>query len=585
MLRLLRIRNLALIRELEVEFGRGLNLLTGETGSGKSILVDALGLALGARASQEMIRTDCDSAVLEGMFEVGASSPAATLLAEAGFAPEDAGASAVELVVRREIASNGRNRVFVNDRLSTLSFLKSLGERLADIHGQQEQQSLLDLGTHRGWLDEFGGNRALAQDVRARFRLVRETARRLDEIEGGEQERLRRIDNLRFQVGEIEKVAPRPGEKEDLERERDFLANRERILALSTEAYALLYESEASVLGKLNHVAKVCRELGEFDADWNARAEALADCRYKLEDVAYAARDYADGGDFSPARLEAVHQRLDAIERLIRKYGASCEEVVAYGGRCAAELDGLLDAGDSTERLAERFGEELKSYEAAARRLSEKRREDACRLEGAIRGEFAALAMGRMELHVKFHAPGDARAKAATGRLPAGYGPDGMDTVEFLIAPNQGEEMRPLAKIASGGELSRLMLAVKSLCGGAEGGGADMTLVFDEVDAGVGGRVAEAVGKRLAGIAEGNQVLCVTHLPQVAAFARRHYNVRKEVVGERTETFVTPLDAKGQEEEVARMLGGETITDAARRVAAEMLERSQASARKKRARS
>ena len=566
MLRLLRIRNLALIRELEIEFGRGLNILTGETGSGKSIVVDALGLVLGARASQDLIRADCDSAVVEGLFEIGGCRPAAALLADAGF---EAGDGA--LLIRREIAANGRGRVFVNNNLSTLSFLKSLGEKLADIHGQQDQQALLDLQAHLRRLDEFGGNVELCAVARARFRVLRETARFLEEIENNEQERLRRIDMLRFQINEIEKVKPLPGEKEDLEKERDVLANRERLVGLTTEAYSILYESETSVLGNLTHLVKICRELSRFDPDWNARLDVMEDCRCQLEDITYAARDYADG-DFSPERLEAVHDRLDALGKLIRKYGASCEEVVNYRMKCEEELDTLLEASESAERVMERFEGELKSYEECALRLSEKRREDALRFSRAIDGEFDALAMEQMELLVKFHPSdrGSATGKSK-GRVPAGYGPNGIDSIEFLIAPNKGEDMRPLAKIASGGELSRLMLAIKSLCG-RESEDEDRTLVFDEVDSGVGGRVAETVGRRLKAIAANSQVLCVTHLAQVAAFGERHFNVSKDIVGERTETLVRCLDGTERTQEIARMLGGETITPTILRAAQEMLE-------------
>ena len=565
MLRLIRIRNLALIRELEIEFGRGLNILTGETGSGKSIVVDALGLVLGARASLELIRADCDSAVVEGLFEIGGGSQAAALLADAGFEAEDGA-----LLVRREIASSGRGRIFINNNISTQSFLKTLGEKLADIHGQQDQHALLDLQTHLRRLDEFGGNAGLCADARSRFRALRETARLLDEIETNEQERLRRIDMLRFQIDEIEKVNPLPGEKEDLEKERDVLANRERIVGLATEAWTILYESEASVLGSLSRLGKICKDLRGFDQDWNARLEAIEDCRCRLEDIAYAARDYADG-DFSAERLEAVHGRLDALGKLIRKYGASCEEVINYGKKCADELDALLEASDSAGKLTERFESELKSYEECASRLSEKRGKDAIGFGRAIRGEFGALAMERMELQVKFHqTDSDAGNGDSKRRLPNGYGPNGMDRVEFLIAPNKGEDMRPLAKIASGGELSRIMLAIKSLCG-RESEDEDRTLVFDEVDSGVGGRVAEAVGKRLKAIAANNQVLCVTHLAQVAAFGERHFNVSKGVVGERTETTVSLLEGAERTEEIARMLGGETITPAIRRAAAELL--------------
>jgi len=572
MLRLLRIRNLALIRELEIEFGRGLNLLTGETGSGKSILVDALGLILGARASQELIRAESDAAVIEGAFEISADSPAIGLLTEAGFEIEDGA-----LLIRREIAASGRSRVWVNNNLSTLALLKKLGEALADIHGQQEQQALLDLSTHLEWLDEFGGNQAPLEEARACFKALRETARRLDGIESNEQERLRRIDMLRFQIGEIGKVNPLPGEKEELEKERDLLTHHEHILALTTEAYALLYESESSVLGNLNNLEKLCREMSGFDRDWHGRIEAIRECRYKLEDVAYAARDYSSGYDFSPERLEAVHERLNVLDKLVRKYGASCEEVLRYREQCAAELATLLSAAESGDRLAEKFAEELKIYEQIAGRLSEKRREDAARFERAIREEFNSLAMERMELRAHFHDSQDRKKENLSSddpkpetrkRLPTGYGLNGIDNVEFLIAPNRGEDMRPLAKIASGGELSRLMLAIKSLCENAD---KDRTLVFDEVDAGIGGRVAEAVGKRLESIAEKNQVLCVTHLPQVAAFALHHFNVRKESVGERTETFVKLLRDEERIEEIARMLGGENLTSATRRYAAEML--------------
>jgi DNA repair protein RecN (Recombination protein N) len=319
----------------------------------------------------------------------------------------------------------------------------------------------------------------------------------------------------------------------------------------------------------LKNLGKICRELCRFDPDWNARLDVIEDCRCRLEDVAYAARDYADG-DFSAERLEAVHERLDALGKLIRKYGTSCGEVVDYGKKCAEELDSLLEAADSAERLTDRFETELKAYEEYALRLSEKRVEDAPRFECAIRGEFDALAMERMELHVKFHsADRSAETGKPKGRIPAGYGLNGMDRVEFLIAPNKGEDMRPLAKIASGGELSRLMLAIKSLCGRED---EDRTLVFDEVDSGVGGRVAEAVGKRLKAIAANSQVLCVTHLAQVAAFGERHFTVSKDGVGERTDTTVRRLEAAERTEEIARMLGGETITPAIRRAAAEMLE-------------
>jgi len=563
MLRLMRIRNLALIRELEIEFGRGLNLLTGETGSGKSILVDALGLLLGSRSSQEMIRSGCDLAVIEGVFEIAKCLPAARIIAESGFEAEDD-----VLLIRREISASGRNRIFVNSHLATLTVLKRIGDALADIHGQQEQRSLLDLSSHLEWLDYFGGNDELLEKVRAGYRKLLETARQLETMENSEQERLRRIDILRFQIEEIRRANPRPNEQEDLERERIVLSNHEKILALVTEAYSLLYESESSILRAVSRLERILEELERFDRSWALQREGLQESRYKLEDLAYAARDYAAGSDYSPERLEQVQQRLYELEKLAKKYGSSCGDILEFLQKCMTELEELLAYTESNARLSELFSEELNLYRQNAERLSEKRRKDAENLEKEIRKEFAALAMERMELQVYFHKPGEG---GIHGRIPGSYGLDGVDHVEFLIAPNKGEEIRPLARIASGGELSRLMLSIKSLCGNEE---SNRTLVFDEVDAGIGGRVAEAVGKRLLDLSDRNQVLCVTHLPQIAAFAHHHVYVHKDVVGGRTETIARPLNEAERVQELARMLGGENITETTQRHAAEMLAQS-----------
>ena len=563
MLRLIRIRNLALIRELEIEFGNGLNLLTGETGSGKSILVDALGLLLGARSSQEMIRSDCGTAVIEGVFEIDPGGSVAAKLAECGFESDDN-----TVLIRREISASGRNRAYINSNLANVSLLKAVGERLADIHGQQEQRSLLELATHLEWLDHFGGNEALLKKVRDSYRRVAGIASQLQSLEMNEQERLRRIDVLQFQIAEIQGVNPKPGEKEALEAERDFLSNREKILSLAGDMYATLYESESSVLAGINRIERLLDQLEGYDSQWGTHREALQDCRYKLEDVAYAARDYASRTDFNPERLEQVEQRLFGLEKLTRKYGASSNDIIEYQERCSRELDGLLSYAESSTRLAEELKRQLSVYSELAHELSQKRHRAAERLVQDIRKEFAALAMERMQLQVEFKPNRD---EGDGERIPAFYGLDGIDHVEFLIAPNKGEEMKPLAKIASGGELSRLMLSIKSLCGGEEKG---RTLVFDEVDAGIGGRAAEAVGKRLKDISTENQVLCVTHLPQIAAFALHHFNVHKKVVGGRTETVVRRLNDQERIQELSRMLGGENITAATRGFAEELLEHS-----------
>ncbi len=563
MLRLIRIRNLALIRELEIEFSEGLNLLTGETGSGKSILVDSFGLLLGAKSSPDMIRSDCDAAVLEGLFEIAESGSVSRMLAESGFDLEDH-----SVLIRREISSAGRNRILINNHLASLSLLKSLGEKLGDIHGQQDQKSLLDLSSHLIWLDYFGGNDALVKEVQETYKKLREIAGQLDSRQTDEQERLRRIDVLQYQIDEIRCADPQPNEREELESERNIMTHREKVLALATEAYEVLYGGDLSILRELTRLERLLEALEHFDKNWFAHKESLREIRYRLEETAYAARDYAARTDFSPERLEQVHQRSYLLEKLMKKYGSSIAEILEYAKECSQELEELLSHADSMARLSEQLKGVSDKYLACAERLSEKRRGDALRLEREIRREFAALAMERMEMRVRFH---PRHEKETLGRLPGFYGLNGIDRVEFLIAPNKGEEIRPLARIASGGELSRLMLSIKSLCGSEE---ENKTLVFDEVDAGIGGRVAEAVGKRLREISEKNQVLCVTHLPQIAAFASNHFSVRKEIIGGRTETMVAHLGESERIHELSRMLGGEAITPATKRYASEMLQRS-----------
>jgi DNA repair protein RecN (Recombination protein N) len=561
MLKLLRIRDFALIRELEIEFGPGLNLLTGETGSGKSIIVDCLGLLSGERASQEMIRTGSEAAVLEGAFQPDSHGEIQSLLESAGIEPSD------EILIRREISVSGRGRIFINNCLATASLLKTVGEHLADIHGQHDRQVLLELPAHLQWLDRFGGNQEKVKEIRGVYRSLRDVAERLESLRIDEQERLRQMDILQFQLDEIRRSALRAGEKEELDSEKRILANRERVYALASEAYGLLYENEPAMLAEASRLLKVFQELETFDPAWSPRTEALQEVIYRLEDLSYASRDYTSGIDFAPGRLDEVEQRLEELDRLSRKYGNTVPEIIAYGEECASRLGDLASRAETLEALNAELGVLKSRYLETARRLSDKRRRDAARLEREIRKEFSALSMDKMELAVRFHQK--AQDDAASD-VPASYGPGGLDRVEFLIAANRGEEAKPLAKTASGGELSRIMLAIRTLCGDGESG---KTLVFDEVDTGIGGRVAEAVGRRLRAISTGNQVLCVTHLPQIAAFADRHFSVRKEAAGARTEAVAELLQGADRTEELARMLGGEVITETTRRHADEMIAR------------
>jgi DNA repair protein RecN (Recombination protein N) len=397
---------------------------------------------------------------------------------------------------------------------------------------------------------------------------LRNLARQLESLEVDEQERLRQMDILQFQIDEIRRLNPRPDEKEELEREKNVLANSEKILALTTQVYSMLYENEASILNETNRLARILEELQGVDKSWAPHMDALRDSRYKLEDLAFSARDFAAHIDFSAERLEEVHQRLYALEKLTGKYDSSISDILAFADSCEQELERLISNADSSARLSAEFDIELNEYKNLASQLSEKRRQDAELLQREILKEFSALAMDRMRMQIKFQPP---NTEKAHGHIPGFYGLNGMDHVEFLIEPNRGEEMRPLAKIASGGELSRLMLSINSLCGSEEKG---KTLVYDEVDAGIGGRIAEAVGKRLRDIAKDNQVLCVTHLPQIAAFAHQHFNVQKQIVKGRTETTVKSLKGSERIDEISRMLGGSVITETARRHAREMLESS-----------
>ena len=560
MLRFIRIREFALIRDLQIELAPGLNLLTGETGSGKSILVDALGLIVGARASQEMVRSGDEPAVLEGIFSMPGESPGRRMLAEAGIEGEDD-----QVLVRREVSPAGRNRIFVNNSLVTLSFLKSIGEHLADIHGQQDQHALLNLKSHLGFLDRFGENDPAVRELRERHQSLQGIQKRIDSTAMDERERLKRVDSLRYQVDEIRRANLRPDEREELENEKIILSNREEIFACASELYNLLYEGEGSVLSQAKRVCRILEQLQGFDSAWREQRESLAESLYKLEDVAYFARDYKEGIDFAPGRLEQVEQRLSELERLARKYGHSATETLKYADKCEAELLDLVSYRERLALLEEQLKTEIKQYQSLGERLSAKRHRDARQLEREIRKEFQALSMESAEFSVCFHTH---QPEDGSGRIPGYFTDSGIDRVEFMVSANKGEELKPLARIASGGELSRIMLSLKAICGTEESG---KTLVFDEIDAGIGGRVAEAVGRRLRDISTSQQVLCVTHLPQIAAFASSHYRVTKGTAGSRTETSVQRLDESERIEELARMLGGLTITETTRKHAREML--------------
>jgi DNA repair protein RecN (Recombination protein N) len=578
MLAEIHIQNYALIEALSLEFHAGLNLLTGETGSGKSILVDALGLALGGRASPEMIRTGKDRASVTAIFRAGREASWQSWLEESGLS----GAGEGELILRREIQAEGRSRMLVNDQPVTLAAAKELARRLVDIHGQNEHVLLFAPDAQLQLLDEAAGINQLLDEINVIYRELSKLNHEIIAIQQSDEERLRALDVLRFQVDELKRAKLLAGEDARLEEEKRMLSNVERVKAAASRAFAQLYEEEASALAILASVEKSLEELARYDSNAKAPLEALTSARHSLEDVADFLRDDLERMEADPARLEAVEDRLALIGRLKRKYGPTIEAMLEFEERAKHELDALEHAEERRTDLERKLKAIEGEYQDLAKRLSAKRRAAARVMEKMVQEELAQLGMEKTRFEIQF-----------LDEPQAAPGPRGMDQMELRIAPNPGEELRPLEKIASGGELSRLMLALKTVAGkmrqagdpkggkkpqtaasaGASLGARGRTLVFDEVDAGIGGRVAEFVGQRLKALSRDAQVLCVTHWAQIACFADHHYIVEKAEHNGRTVTKVRPLGlARDRATELARMLSGSQVTDAALKHAAAMLK-------------
>lgn len=573
MLREIHIQNYAVIEALRVEFEPGLNVLSGETGSGKSILIDALGLALGGRASPDVIRTGQDRTSITAIFH--ARRPAwKSWLEEFGIA--DSGES--ELILRREIQSGGRSRLLVNDQPVTVAAAKTLAPLLLEVHGQSEQIALLESFAQLQLLDQFAGTENLLDQVEELYGRRRDLEEEMARLSEDEQDRLRRADMLSFQVKELEQAHLVPGEDERLEEEKGILSNLAKIRAAAGTAYENLYEDEGAACSRLGIVSRALDDLARYDASVAEHVEALAGARAALDDLARFLRDYTARLSANPERLEEIEDRLALIDRLKRKYGKNIEEILVYGADAERQLSALEHADERRAEISREFDRASKEYFKAARKLSGERREAAIRLEKLVRGELAHLGMGKARFEIQIEtltSQGTEKAEAA-----AAGGAKGIDRVEFHVSPNPGEELRPLEKIASGGELSRLMLAVKTVVGGnrpSDGARTARprvsTYIFDEIDAGIGGRIAEAVGRRLKRLARDAQVLCVTHQAQIACFAERHLLVEKQERDGRAITAIHPLESeKERAAELARMLSGAEITDAALKHAAMMLK-------------
>jgi len=549
------VENYAVVEQARVRFGGGLNLLTGETGSGKSIVVDALGLLFGGRASADCVRSGAARARISGIFEAPRERAFERLLETAGIEAEDG-----ELLIAREISSEGKSRAFAGGRPVTAAVLREMAPFLGDIHGQHDQQMLFLGQAQLEMLDAFACAGEALAGVEQAYAAWRECSQQIEELERTEQEKLRLLDLWTFQRKEIEGVAPKPGEDAELEQERRVLQNMARLEEAANAAYAALYDSPDSAAAQMRVALKRLEELCRIDPRLDAVRESLKPAVIALEEAGYAVRDYLSHLEANPARLEEIETRLAALDRLRRKYGATAEQILAFLDRVRSDMAAVEHAAERKAALEEQRKSFAAAYESAARALTARRSEAARALEKRMEAELASLAMERT------------RFRAAVE--PAPWSATGSDAVRFLISPNLGEEPRPLDKVASGGELSRIALALRTCVAAASKRRSERprTLVFDEVDAGIGGRAAETVGRRLKHLAAANQVLCVTHLPQIAGFADRHFHVEKKESGGRTVASIRELSPEERKHEIGRMLSGERVTREALQQAAQLLE-------------
>ena len=547
------VENYAVIERIRVRFHPGLNILTGETGSGKSMVVDALSLLFGGRASADMVRSDSDKARLSGIFELPANGRVRTLLDEAGIDCEDG-----ELLIEREILSSGKSRAFAGSRPVTVGLLRDLAPFLGDIHGQHDQQLLFSSDAQRDMVDAFGNIDTEA--VAGLYRGWRKCATELEELDKLEQERLRLADLWAFQRREIEGANLRAGEDAELEHQRRILRNVAKLQESADAAYSALYDSQQSVYAQLKIALRKLEDLARIDETTAAISETLKPALIAVDDASYTLRDYLGKLEADPARLDEVETRLAGIEKLKRKYGGTVEEILAFLEKVRQDLGSAEEAGEKRARIEKQRAALEAEYAAAAAKLTQVRVRAGEELGRRVETELGSLAMAK----TKFQTSVEAAAWSTTG----------ADAVQFLISPNVGEEPKPLDRIVSGGELSRIALALKTCIkvNQRQKAGPPRTLVFDEVDAGVGGSAAEAVGRRLKRLSEANQVLCVTHLPQIAGFADHHYRVEKHEERGRTVSGVDELSASERAKEIGRMISGERLTPEALKHAEQLLK-------------
>lgn len=566
------IRNFAIIKHLEIPFNKGFTVLTGETGAGKSIIIDALNLLLGGRAMTEVIRTDEDKAVVEGIFE-----PSAQIMEMLNARLDERGIQTYDeqLVIRRIVSRNGRNKVFVNGSLTTVSALAEMTEGLVDISGQHEHYSLLDPDGHVDILDSFAELGGLRERVSVAYERVAGIRQQMRLIRKNVRERANRIDYLRFQLAEIDAANLRVGEDEELEEELGRLRHAEKLLKAGDLALRLSYDTDSSAAQQLSEASSALARVGEFDARIDEFGARLEEAQILVEELARELRSYVSEIDADPHRLDILIERMEELKKLRRKHGENIAEILANADAMREELEQLEHAEERGAHLAEELADAEHDAFKLSRRLSRARREAARLLEQCIEVELADLNMARTRFVVEF-SPSQLPAEDAISSGIDGdeedhgikLGPKGFDQIEFMISPNLGEAPKPLAKIASGGELSRIMLVMKSALLERD---TVSTYIFDEVDTGIGGSTADMVGLKIQNTASEHQVLCITHLPQIASRCDHHYMVEKLLVDGRTQSTIRPLDEHERVAEIARMLGGARVTSTTMEAAREMI--------------
>ena len=556
MLQWIRIKDVAIIDELEVDFAPGLNLLTGETGAGKSILIDALGLILGWRASSELIRTGAGKAIVEAGFEV-LKPPSEFLERLSSVDIEFRG----ELVVRREVSPGGRGKVIVNGNAVSSSFLREISSSLANVHGQGQQYALVQPNATLQVVDGFGSLDEEVKTVSKQLSVLRSMEAEIASLEHTALQSEKQREQLSFELTEIDNLDVQTGEDDRLEEERDILANAEKLGTLAEGAYQSLYDGDGAVLSELGNLWKQVEDLSRIDSRVAPYLEGKASVQNTLDDLALFLRDYRGSIGVSSSRLDEVQTRLVLIDRLKKKYGGNLESVILHQEHCRQQLAIANNVAEQIESINQMLEQQIARYLTLAKALSVRRHKAAKQLQRRVTKEFQGLALENATFHIEI--------QSLSNELSTGdWSHTGIDKISFLFSANPGEEARELSRVASGGELSRFMLALKSVVARIDYG---KTLVFDEVDAGIGGRVANAVGEKLKDLASAHQVICVTHLPQIACFAPAHYCIKKVHSGGRTYTGITRLEPEQRIDEIARMLAGDSVTTSARQHAEELL--------------